>query len=188
MRRLMLTCTGLFGLIAFLLTPIALAQPTDDGAQQRPEANPADVGSVDAIINAAYDVLSGPIGQPRNWDRARTLFHPTARLAHTQWQPGGKTAVLYPMTHEDHINAVRGYTVERGFFEREIGRQVVSYGTVTHVFSTYAYTTEDESMTGRGINSFQLFYDGTRYWIMSVIWSQESPEHPIPDQFIDDEG
>ncbi len=72
------------------------------------------------------------------------------------------------MTHENHINAVSGYTVERGFAEREIGREVVSYGTITHVFSTYEYTTEDESMYGRGINSFQLFYDGTRYWIMSA--------------------
>ncbi len=86
---------------------------------------------------------------------------------------------------EEHISAVSGYTVERGFTEREIGREVVSYGTITHVFSTYEYTTEDESLSGRGINSFQLFYDGTRYWITSIIWSQESPEHPIPDTFID---
>lgn len=178
---------ALLCLTMLFLTPATLAQPTADDTQQRPQPNPADVSSVDAIISAAYDVLSGPIGQPRDWDRARSLFHPSARLTHTQWQPGGTTATIYPMTHEEHINAVNGYSVERGFTEKEIGRQVVSYGTITHVFSTYAYTTEDESMSGRGINSFQLFYDGTRYWIMSVLWSQESPEHPIPDQFIDEE-
>ena len=169
----------------FFFTANAFAQASGDDATPRPEANPADVASVDAIITAVYDVLSGPIGQPRDWDRSRSLFHPSARLAHSQWRPGGKTAIVVPMTHEDHIEAVRGYTVERGFVEKEIGRQMVSYGTITHVFSTYAYTTEDESMSGRGINSFQLFYDGTRYWIMSVIWSQEAPEHPIPEQFID---
>ena len=89
------------------------------------------------------------------------------------------------MTHEDHINAVNDYTIEKGFMEKEIGREVVSYGTITHVFSTYKYTTEDKTMNGRGINSFQLFFDGTRYWITSIIWSQEAPEHPIPEKFID---
>ena len=187
MRYPTMRCAGLIGLIVLLITPAALAQPANDDPAQRLQADPADVSSVDAIIKAAYDVLSGPIGQARDWDRARTLFHPTARLAHTQWQPGGQSATIYPMTHEEHISAVSGYTVEKGFTEREIGRQVVSYGTVTHVFSTYAYTTEDGTMSGRGINSFQLFYDGTRYWITSVIWSQESPEHPIPDEFINDD-
>ncbi len=185
MRRPTLACSALLGLMVLLLTPVAFAQPADDAPSPRPQADPADVNSVDAIINAAYEVLSGPIGQPRDWDRDRSLFHPTARLAHTQWHPGGQRASIYAMTHEEHISAVSGYTVERGFTEREIGREVVSYGTITHVFSTYEYTTEDESMSGRGINSFQLFYDGTRYWITSIIWSQESPEHPIPDTFID---
>ena len=157
----------------------------DNAQTERPAADPADVSSVDAIINAVYETLSGPIGQARNWDRSRSLFHPSAKLTHTQWREGGKEAVIFPMTHEEHISAVNGYSVERGFFEEEIGRDVISYGTVTHVFSTYSYRSEDESMEGRGINSFQLFYDGTRYWITSVIWSQEAPEHPIPDRFID---
>lgn len=171
-----------FAFALFLLPAVTLAQ--ESSTPPAPEADPADVSSVDGIVSAAYDVLNGPIGEHRDWDRARTLFHPSALLAHSEWRPGGESAVLFPMSHEDHINAVKDYTVQRGFYEEEIGRQVISYGTLTHVFSTYAYTTEDETMEGRGINSFQLFYDGTRYWIMSVMWSQESPDHPIPDQFI----
>lgn len=147
-------------------------------------ADPADVGSIDGIISAVYETLSGPIGEERNWDRNRSLYHPTARLTHSQWQPGGTQAMVMPMSHEDHIQAVSGYTVERGFYEVEIGRSVIEYGTIAHVWSTYSYTTEDGTMEGRGINSFQLYFDGTRYWIMSVIWSQEAPEHPIPERFI----
>ena len=82
MRTLTMRCLGLVGLIVLLLTPVALAQEANDDPTHPPQADPADVGSVDAIIKAAYDVLSGPIGQARDWDRARTLFHPTARLAH----------------------------------------------------------------------------------------------------------
>ena len=64
MRRPPFARPGLLGLMMLLLAPVAVAQPSDDDLQQRPPANPADVGSVDAIITAAYDVLSGPIGQP----------------------------------------------------------------------------------------------------------------------------
>lgn len=175
MRRLLL-------LLLFLAPLTAFAQV--DTTAERPIADPADVSSVDAIINTVYETLSGPIGQARPWDRNRSLYHPTARLIHTQWKEGGEEAVIFPMSHEEHIEAVSGYTVERGFYEKEIGREVISYGTITHVFSTYEYHTEDGTMTGRGINSFQLFYDGKRYWITSVIWSQEAPEHPIPTEYI----
>ena len=167
----------------FLSLPVTAYSQSENNAQ-RPKADSADVSSVDAIINTVYETLSGPIGHARPWDRNRSLYHPTARLIHTQWKEGGEEAVIFPMSHEEHIEAVSGYTVERGFYEKEIGREVISYGTVTHVFSTYEYYSEDGSMSGRGINSFQLFYDGKRYWITSVIWSQESLDHPIPAKYI----
>ena len=48
-----------------------------------PEANPADVASIDAIIAAAYDSISGPAGQKRDWERERSLYYPDARLIPT---------------------------------------------------------------------------------------------------------
>ena len=42
-------------------------------------ARPDDVKSVDAIIAAVYDAISGPAGE-RDWDRLRSLFLPEARL------------------------------------------------------------------------------------------------------------
>mgnify|MGYP004231402185 CR=1 FL=1 len=50
-----------------LTAPIQAQQPDDP----TPVANPADVGSIDTIMTALYDVISGPIGQDR--DRARFL-------------------------------------------------------------------------------------------------------------------
>ena len=38
-----------------------------------------DVVSIDAIVNATYDVISGPAG-PKDWDRERFLLHPQARM------------------------------------------------------------------------------------------------------------
>jgi hypothetical protein len=42
-----------------------------------------DVQSVDAIIKALYEVISGEGGAPRNWDRFRFLFAKDARLVPT---------------------------------------------------------------------------------------------------------
>ena len=39
-----------------------------------PAAHPQDVASVDAIIAALYDVISGDSGVVRDWDRFRSLF------------------------------------------------------------------------------------------------------------------
>ena len=38
----------------------------------------------------------------------------------------------------------------------------------------------------RGINSIQLFYDGTRWWVLSVFWDNERPDQPIPEQYLSD--
>ena len=54
----------------------------------------ADVSSIDGIVAALYDVISGPAGQSRNWDRMRTLFIPEGRLIATGKRPDG-TAVRY---------------------------------------------------------------------------------------------
>ena len=37
-------------------------------------ARPADVASIDAIMRAVYEVISGPAGQKRDWNRMRSLF------------------------------------------------------------------------------------------------------------------
>ncbi|MGH9829745.1 MAG: nuclear transport factor 2 family protein, partial [Blastocatellia bacterium] len=50
---------------------------------QTPEADPGDVDSMEHIIKAVYDVISGPAGQPRKWDRMRSMFIPGARLIAT---------------------------------------------------------------------------------------------------------
>src|SRR5205809_754925 len=43
-----------------------------------------DVASVDAIINAVYDVISGEPGTSRDWARFRNLFKPETRLLPTR--------------------------------------------------------------------------------------------------------
>src|SRR5216110_2665204 len=93
----------LFSLIAITiaLTMTTKAQAPSPApvqtAQAIPAANPADVASMDSIIAALYDVISGPAGN-RNWDRFRSLFVAGARLIPTGARPTGEVSarVLSP--------------------------------------------------------------------------------------------
>ena len=75
---------------------------------------------------------------------------------------------------------------QNGFHERELARHVDQYGNIAQVFSTYVsfHKKDDKDPFMRGINSFQLFNDGGRWWILSVYWQHESAEHAIPQKYL----
>jgi len=149
-----------------------------------PKARAADVATPEALIAALYDSISGPAGQPRNWNRFRSLFLPDARLIPTRHAKTGAGADVAPMTVEG-FRAYAGPILEQGFFERGIHNTTESFGDVVQVFSTYeSRKTKDALPYARGINSIQLFYDGTRYWTVTIFWDQESPETPIPAKYL----
>jgi len=162
-----------------------VAQATTSAPANQPAANPADVGSLDAIIAALYDVISGPAGQQRNWDRMRSLFIPGARLIPSSPSPDGKVAPR--VLDVDGYIGRAGPTLEKnGFFEREISRKTDTFGTITHAFSTYESrrTKDDAKPFARGINSIQLVNDGTRWWIVTVFWDSERPNNPLPEKYL----
>ncbi|MBL0939889.1 MAG: hypothetical protein IBJ03_13425 [Gemmatimonadaceae bacterium] len=150
-----------------------------------PAGRAADVASLDAILAALYDVISGPAGQKRDWDRFRSLFVPGARLIPTAGAPG-QPARAVVWTPEEYSQRA-GASLERdGFFEREIGRSVDTFGRVTQVFSVYdsKRTPNDAKPFQRGINSIQLLNDGTRWWIVSIYWDAERADNPIPERYL----
>ena len=180
-------------LILLALAALAGSVPPDVRAQQPARETPAapaparpqDVESLDAILAALYDVISGPAGQKRDWDRMRSLFVPDARLIPTGPRQGGGHATRV-LSVEDYIR-VAGPSLERdGFFEREIGRVTERYGNVVHAFSAYdsKRTLADEKPFMRGINSIQAVNDGTRWWIVTVLWEAERPDNPIPEKYL----
>jgi hypothetical protein len=149
-------------------------------------ANPADVASIDAIVRTAYDVISGSSGEKRDWDRERSLFYPGARLIPTA-KPGANDGLAPQMLDvEGFIARVEQYVTESGFFEKEIARRTEQFGRIAHVWSTYEsrHNADDPKPFMRGINSIQLFYDGTRWWIVSNYWQHESPEHQVPENYL----
>jgi hypothetical protein len=166
-------------LLSLALAPAALAQAPAPG----PRAS--DVASLDAIMGALYDVISGPAGQARDWDRMRHLFVPGARLIPAIYRPDS-TPTLRQLSVDDYITTSGPWLEKNGFFEIEVARQVERYGGLVHAFSTYESKRKADDATPfmRGINSIQLFDDGTRWWIVTVAWEGERPSNPIPPKYL----
>ena len=171
---------------AFRLASVIFALTAlSSGGVAAQDADPADVGSIDAIVTAVYDVISGPAGEARDWDRWHSLFIPGARLIPVGRAADG-TVRHRVMTPADYVEGSGAILEENGFFEVEIGRVTEQYGQIAHLFSSYESrrTPDDAEPFARGINSFQLMNDGTRWWVVTVMWDSERPDNPIPDKYI----
>ncbi len=148
-----------------------------------PKANEADVASVDAIVKALYDVISGPAGKPRDWNRMRSLFVPEARMMPVGKHGQGELRIRM-MGVNDYVATSAPLIEKNGFTERELARRIERFGNIAHVFSTYEAQTELEPIHLRGINSIQLMFDGARWWIVSLMWQSETPDTPLPKDYL----
>lgn len=165
----------------------ALAQPAPpvQPVPAQPAVKEADGTSVDSIVAALYDVISGPAGAPRNWNRMRALFAPDAKLMVIAARPEGGFG-LRAMTVEDYIGRNMSAFNTSGFYEREIARTVDAFGQLAHVFSTYELlrSPSDAKPFLRGINSIQLAHDGKRWWIANLVWRAEDSTLALPERYL----
>ena len=186
---------------AAAMVPLAvlLTAPFEAPAQEAPAPSPApapivadtaDVASIEAIMAAVYDVISGPAGQPRDWDRFRSLFIDGARLIPTGRNRGTGETGHGLLTVEDYVARAGPQLEAGGFFEAEVARRVERYGNIAHVFSTYESrrNADDAEPFMRGINSFQLLHEKGRWWVVTIFWQPEFPDLPIPDQYLTSPG
>ncbi|HYO62170.1 MAG TPA: hypothetical protein VER08_00795 [Pyrinomonadaceae bacterium] len=144
-----------------------------------------DRGSVDAIVRALYETISGPAGQERDLRRFRALFINGARLIRTETLDDGRAQAVV-LDLEEYLRAATSYFRQHGFYESEVARKVDTFGNVVHVFSTYEsrHSADDPEPFARGINSIQLFKDGGRYQVVTILWDFERPDNPIPPEYL----
>ena len=172
--------------------PAASALSGEQETQQKtepqsapPQARAEDVASMESILAALYDVISGPAGKKRDWNRMRSLFIPEGRLMAVGPKKEGGFGYRV-MDVDGYIKANGNFLETNGFFEREVARVVERFGEIAHVFSTYeARQKADEAKPFmRGINSIQLMNDGKRWWIVSVYWEAERANNPLPEKYL----
>jgi hypothetical protein len=143
----------------------------------------SDTQSVDTILATLYQVIGGEPGEPRDWNRFKNLFAADAKLIPTVKNQDGK--ISYRALSPDEYIQLFSSRIPTGFFERELHRITEQFGTVTHAFSTYeTRERKDGPVTNRGINSIQLFFDGTRYYIMNIFWCAESIGFTLPQNYL----
>jgi len=146
------------------------------------ELHPEDVATIDGIIKAYYDIVSGPAGEARPWARDRALYLnlPTFRFVSVEVKEGGAVEVS-AMDHEQFAEWSNIHLVKEGFFEHEIHRTTQRVGNLVHVMSTYASRrTLDGPITRQGVNSLDLVWDGKRWWIAASVWQDQAPGRPPP--------
>ena len=138
----------------------------------------ADLAGIDAAIRGVYEVISGPPGQKRDFDRMRSLFAPNATMKAIG--PKG----LRGGTVEDYISRNAAILEKEGFTERELGRRVEVWEGLATAWSAYDGRTANGSFHERGINSFQLVKVDGKWLVASVLWQEETPGNPLPKDLV----
>ena len=141
-------------------------------------SNAADLKAIDQTIHAVYDVISGPPGQKRDFDRMRSLFAPGATLKAIG--PKG----LRGGSLDDYISRNAAILEKEGFTERELGRRVEIWGGLATAWSAYDGRTASGSFHERGINSIQLVKVDGKWLVASILWQEETPENRLPASLV----
>lgn len=169
------------------LFALALAAPVlaqDNPLGTSPACGPAQAGNPDArtpqtVVQALYEIVSGPAGARKDWERMDKLFAPGALVTPTSHRaPGFQAAPQTPRQFAALNDRLLG---QRGFFEREVAHQTSRFGHIAHVYSSYETRERpDGPVQRRGVNSLQLMHDGARWCVLSITWDAETADHPIP--------
>jgi hypothetical protein len=144
--------------------------------------------SLEDTLTTLYDAVSGPAGQPRDWERFRTLFIPGARMIPTNRAihhgQGGHPPDV--MDIDTFIRTTAPVLEPMDFYEVQVAMRVERFGCIAHVWSTYdsRRTPDDAEPFARGINSIQLYHDGARWWVVNVFWDSERADNPIPPRYL----
>lgn len=167
--------------ILFTTLIIVFLSPTVSLSQTYPIAE--DVNTIEGIMKAYYEVVSGPAGEPRQWERDRSLHHPDAQIIIIGTDADGNITPNVQTLAEFHERS--GNLSTSGFFEYEISRVVSRHGANAHVWSTYEWRSEKEGpVGGQGVNSIQLYHDGNRWWITGWTFDGRNNAPPVPEAYL----
>ncbi len=97
----------------------------------------------------------------------------------------GTASAASIISPDEYATRSQDFFSREGFFENSVSSRVEVWDHIAHVWSTYeSRHAKGEKPFARGINSFQLFNDGSRWWILTVYWEGEDPTHPLPEKYL----
>ncbi|HKN73957.1 MAG TPA: hypothetical protein VJW94_02170 [Candidatus Acidoferrum sp.] len=170
---------GIFALGAWGLG-VALAQKKVHVDRPIIGARTEDVSTIEGIVTASYETISGGVGVPRQWGRDRTLFDPNSRSVAVGVNAKTGAVTTRGTTEQEFADEADASLVKDGFTERELKHVIKRFGNVATVLSSYEGSVASGKVITRGVNIFQLYFDGKRWWILSMVWDEERPDNPLP--------
>ncbi len=140
------------------------------------KTHPADVSSIDSIIKAIYDSLTFTKGKEPNLDRLRSLFTSNAQFIRIT-EEGAKIMNLDGFISSFAERVKKGELIS--FYEKEVSRKENTFGNIAHIFSHYVKGMNQDIPAAErsGVNSIQLFYEGKRWWICSILWEDKPTDN-----------
>lgn len=136
-----------------------------------------------AALEALYDVISGPVGQPRDWDAMRALFLDEARMHVSVTDAEGADRAV-SLTVEDYIARNGERLAEIGFTEIETRRETFVYGGLASVLSAYeAIRADTGELVAEGVNVLTLMRVGDDWKIASIAWRAADADWPVERAF-----
>jgi hypothetical protein len=142
--------------------------------------------TIDRLMTALYSSISGPPGG-QDFELSRRLCHPDVRLVRTRLDEAGRP-VAFSFSGEEYEANVKALLAGIPFYEVETERRTIRFGNVAQVFSAYEARTAPEGgeLIKRGMNCAHLFNDGTRWWLMHLIWDDEREGVEVPRAVFED--
>jgi hypothetical protein len=132
--------------------------------------------TIDGLMTALYESISGPPGG-QDFELSRRIQHPDVRLVRTRLDEAGKP-VAFSFSGDEYEANARALLADIPFYE---------VGNVAQVFSAYEARTAPDGgePIKRGMNCAHLFDDGTRWWLMHMIWDDERDGVEVPRTLFD---
>ena len=137
------------------------------------------VKTIEGTINETYKIMTGERGEHRNWEAFRQLFTSDAQISVLIHDTSGN-ALLKTYTLETFVRLGMKYYESDGFIEYPLKTVINEYNGIANVFQSY-YAKESD-IEEEGVNSFQLIFDGERWWISSILWTSNMNGVELPDQ------
>ncbi len=161
---------------------------TTQNSQGSNQINFEKVQTIDGLLEIFYAVMAGENGEARDWDVLRYCCQPDAKMIRYEKDLQGIVRPQY-LSIEDYINSIGKWIEtkrETGFYELEIHKIVNEFGPIAHVWSTSEsfHSMSDKEPYVRNIHSFQLVKHDDRWWIINLFWTRETPNNPIPKEYL----
>lgn len=157
-----------FVIAAACLQGAALADDTDD---------------IHAAVLNVYELISGPVGEARDWDAFREAFLPMATFTVSLKAQDGTPRALQ-LTVDDYIERSGPMLMEMGFSEEETQVKILQLGEIATVMSAYHGIRSDTGETVvAGVNTFIVVKVEDAWKVASISWREADEEWPVDVMF-----